>query len=356
MAKQRFPDGRPLPAKAFRVFLLINNTTDDTAAVAAASARRCALPLEVKTVVLPEAAAHAGGARRLAMEWASESLSAEGVICTTDADSQVSPTWIAQIWSALAKGVDAVAGVVEFSAASIADRPFPAVRRLEARYAALQAEVKARFDPDPFDPWPNHIWTWGANLAVTAAAYRAVGGLPAEPLAEDRAFAERLRLNDFNIRHAIDVRVSTSRREEGRAPGGLADLVRGYANDEPLPCDAELEPIRTVMRRASSRRRFRMERETGGDGATLARHLELSPDLIERSLHEPGFGRGWRLLEDHSPALARVRLHPSSLPAEVPRAERIVRWARAGRDVDPADALLAASAGLWSSPAPDAAF
>lgn len=28
------------------------------------------------------------------------------------------------------------------------------------------------------DPWPRHHWHFGASLALTARAYRCVGGLP----------------------------------------------------------------------------------------------------------------------------------------------------------------------------------
>jgi glycosyltransferase involved in cell wall biosynthesis len=353
LSDQRRLDGAKVAKSAFKVFLLINNTTDGTAAIARRVGADHDLGLEIMELNLGEEKAHAGGARRRAMDWAAQNVAKGGVICTTDADSIVSSTWLAQIWRAIGDGADAVAGVVQFDPSSFKNRPFPAARRMEARYAALQAEVMARMDPRSYDPWPNHIWTWGANLAVTADAYRAVGGLPEAPLAEDRALAAVLELNDFKIRHALAVRVQTSRRESGRAPGGLADLVRRYAEDEAAPCDAELEPILDVLRRAAARRRLLQARDGGGDGARMARRLGLPLEVVQSALARPRFGEAWRLLETASPRLAKRRLYPHALAEETQRAERILRVARPTFGVDPAAAAAAAAtAGLWSALTP----
>ena len=198
LAAQRDRSGAATNLDGVGVLVLVNNSDDATAGVARAWAGQSALRVHIRDVRLLEDQAHAGGARRAAMEAGAAALSGEnGILCSTDADSQVSATWLVDIWRTL-KGVDAVAGVVAFDPLEAAPRRFPRARILEDRYAALQAEVIARIDPEPHNPWPNHLWIWGANFAVTAAAYRAVGGLPSLPLAEDRAFARALRRQDLS--------------------------------------------------------------------------------------------------------------------------------------------------------------
>ena len=341
------PAGGPLAPSAIHVALLINNTTDDTAAIARRWAQTAPIRLEVRELTLPPEHAHAGGARGAAMDWAAELAGPDGLICTTDADSQVAPDWMARTWAAFAGGVDAVAGVVSFDPAAVA-RPFSPIRRMEARYAALQAEVTSRLDPEDHDPWPNHLWAWGASLAVRAAAYRAIGGLPDASLAEDRALAGALRRHDFKIRHALDVRVVTSCREEGRAPGGLADLIRDYGCNDDAPCDAALEPITTAVARAANRRRFKAAYGAGADGAQLARRLAVSAAAMGAALAAPGLGAGWAGLEDASPRLDWVRVTPARLSREVALAERILKRLRARDGAGPDDSVRAASAGLWS--------
>jgi len=359
LAAQRDRSGAPLDLDSVSILVLVNNSDDGTAAVARAWAGRSALRVEVRDLRLPEDQAHAGGARRAAMEAGAAALgsrnigsgnggSGTGILCSTDADSRVSPTWLIDVWDAF-EGVDAVAGVVEFDPLEAASRHFPRARSLEDRYAALQAEVIACIDPEPHNPWPNHIWTWGANFAVTADAYRAVGGLPSQPLAEDRAFARALRRRDFKIRHTPDVRVVTSCRDQGRAPGGLADLIRTYAEDETYPCDAELEPLRTVKTRADLRRRLRsLDPGLPGEVIALAKAFGVAVETVEQAMRMPAFGERWSVLEEASPHLVRQRLRPTQLPSEIAEAEQCLLRLEARRASDRADTAGSALAGLWS--------
>ena len=337
---------------SFSVVLLVNNSTDATLDIAGRLAPTLPFHMSVLEHHLPKADAHAGGARRAAMDAAAHAaVDPDAIICTTDADSEVSPTWLFDIRTAIENGADAVAGVVEFAPARRGDPPFPASRRLEDRYATLQAEVIARADPEPHNPWPNHFWAWGANFALTLSAYKAIGGLPSQPLAEDRALAAALRAHDFKLRHSLDVRVRTSRRDQGRAPGGLADLIRFHQQNDSHPCDAELEPILTAFARARIKRDVREAWKSGGDHRLISRRLGLEADFVIKTLGNGKFGAAWLHIERASPILHRVRLSPDHLPLEIARAEQLLVKLRPTGANDQADTLRAASAGLWSAEA-----
>lgn len=321
------------------VLVLANNCRDKTAL----AARRCkpqALRLIVEEITLPPPLAHAGGARREALDRAVALLPSNGMLMTTDADSAVAPDWIAANLAALVS-VDAVAGVVAFDPTTRAALPRLPGRDLEWRLAELQARLGTLIDPLPHDPWPNHIWAWGASLALTVSAYRAVGGLPAVPLAEDRALAAALERADLRLRRSHAPVVYTSARVDGRAPGGFADLLRSYATDPAAPCDTALEPVAVLLWRLRWRAKLRRVHACDGaaEAATAARPLAgaVAP--------ASGFGAFWASVESTAPSLRRHRLLPSQLPAEVALAERLVTaWLRVGaahQDDIPPSALAA---------------
>ncbi len=344
---QRDLDGAPLPADAIRVVVVANNCRDDTAE----AARRSGHAIRVVEATLPPCSANAGAARRTAMDMAADLIpqGAPGLICTTDADSRPRPDWIARLWKAVDGGAQAVAGAVDFDPHEADPIVFSEARRREGLYSALQAEIVARADPEAHNPWPNHIWAWGANLAVTASAYRRVGGLPARPLAEDRAFVEQLRRHDVPVRHCLDARVWTSARRVGRAEGGLASLIDDHAGEDSAPCDAALEPARIAWRRAAWRRRLRQAYAGDAVPSALALRLGVEAEAMDEILAQATFGAAWSLVEDRSAQLAPRRLTPAELPLEIRRAERLLR--RIG-PADRGDRVHAASAGLWSTPAP----
>ncbi len=316
------------------VVVLVNNSSDETAEIA----RRCrtfAARLSVFDITLPARHAHAGGARRKAFERAAAVLPGDGVLMTTDADSRVDPGWITANLCEIAAGADAVAGVVAFDEAARASLPLLPLRALEWRLAGLQARLASLVDPRPHDPWPNHIWAWGASLALTVSAYRHVGGLPSVPLAEDRALAEAIERCDLRLRHSHAPVVFTSARRDGRAPGGFADLLHSYAVDAATPCDAALEPTVVLLRRLRWRARLRRIAAADGLAGAAASAMRLGYDGRAHG----AFGALWAAVEAQSPALARVRLHPATLAAEVALAERLVsRLER--RATGPADTVL----------------
>src|SRR5271170_2317028 len=263
LARQITLKGTSLPDDAFGVLLLLNNCRDHTAAVARSIRPHLPFPLTIQECELSSRSAHAGGARRLAMDaaaaWLLEGGSPQGYLLTTDADTCVSSDWVARHHAAFAQGGDAVAGFVIDDPAEY--RRLPARLRwrgrLEGRYTWLLTELESILDPDPYDPWPRHAMAAGASLGVRLPWYIKVGGLPLQPLGEDRAFVQRLRANGARVRHCVQMRVVTSCRLEGTAAGGMADTMRQRIADPEAYCDPSLQPVLVVVDRFSSRATLR---------------------------------------------------------------------------------------------------
>ncbi|SDN15476.1 Glycosyltransferase, GT2 family [Methylobacterium phyllostachyos] len=301
--------------------LFLNNCTDRTVEIVTALVPSLSLP--VRVLVENFAGAHAGWARRRAMDAAAawlEDAGQAGIILSTDADSRVPTDWVARNRAAIRAGADAVAGRVELDAAEAALLPpsLPARGRLEDLYDALITEAEARIDPDPHDPWPCHRTAIGATLAVTRSAYRAVGGMPEIPLGEDGAFIARLITQGLRVRHATDVCVTISARLAGRAPGGVADTIRARCEEPDALCDARMEAFPRAVRRYLWRRRFRRLHNHGllDRSHAWARSLRIGADDASRIAALP-LGHAIAEAERISPRLAYRPIGPSRLPREI---------------------------------------
>ena len=336
LAMQRDERGAPMPAGSFSVLVFANNCRDATADLCRSFAAVAPFPLHVVECRLPREEAHAGGARRRAMDAAADLLTREatrGVILTTDADSRAGPTWVSATLAGFAPGIDAVAGYIdadpnEYLALGAG---FLARGRLEDVYLARVAELYAALDPRRHDPWPNHRVHSGAAIAVTLAAYRAIGGLPVRPLGEDSALAQALEDAGFLIRHSMEAAVTTSCRFDSRAPGGAGDTMRARHENLEAPCDGDLEPADRLFRRARTRGILRRLHAAGRLGETLEwrRRLGLDRDaaaaLARAGIDRP-FSHLWRHAEAESPGLRLGEpLRPSALPREIDAIGRLLR-------------------------------
>ena len=135
-------------------------------------------------------------------------------LLSTDADTLVPSTWVLDHLRYAASGADAVAGPVDL------DDPHMLPPDALARYTALVARrVAAR----------THGHAYAANLGVRAAAFLRVGGFPPVECGEEHALLARLRGAGVHVVSPTDVRARTSARRNGRARGGLADLLRTLA-------------------------------------------------------------------------------------------------------------------------------
>lgn len=125
----------------------------------------------------------------------------------TDADTTVSPTWLA---TQLSLDADAVCG-------SIAVDDWSG----HQGQGGMLREHFARTYTDA----DGHRHIHGANLGVSAAAYLRAGGFPPLACSEDVALVEALQRTGAHIAWSAAPRVVTSARRNARARGGFGDTL-----------------------------------------------------------------------------------------------------------------------------------
>jgi hypothetical protein len=329
LASQQDIAGRRFARDDFGVILFANNCTDESAAVARAMAERLPFTLHVVEAILPAGIADAGNARREAMDlaeaWLAEGRAYDGLILTTDADSQVPRRWIAHNLAAIDAGADAVLGCLALDEeGNRLPKALHLRGRRESAYEALLTELSALLDPLDHNPWPHHATISGASLAVTRPMYLRIGRLPRVPLGEDKALVAELLRHDAKIRFCPDIQVTTSARIEGRAPGGVADTLRLRSDNPDACCDETLEPFRTAIRRAKWRGRLRGLHRVGALAQDNGWMEALAIPLPQaRSIClSPSFGAMWSTIESASPLLIRRPLTPAELPRQILGARR----------------------------------
>ncbi len=227
------------------IVAMANDCTDRTVEILETWQPRHAM-LAWSAISLLPGARHAGWARRLALDSASVLLGRDtDLLLSTDADTDVSPDWIVRIAAHIDAGCDAVAGRALTLRSDRAVLGTTARRRLDqlGRYYTALDYLRAVTEPDGADPWPRHFYEGGASIALTCAVYRRIGGAPTPPVAEDRALFDLIRKHGGRVRHPLDVRVFTSCRIAGRAPGGMADAVARWIDQ---PVDAPLHETYAV--------------------------------------------------------------------------------------------------------------
>jgi GT2 family glycosyltransferase len=309
-----------------RVVLLVNNSTDKTVPLARLLARQIGLSLEIIDCCLPPTLSNAGHARRLAMNAAAANAFDYDALLTTDADTIVPPNWVEANLAVLAAGADAVCGraILNPREAHAIPEHLQADDRLERHLIYLLDALAWELDPEPHDAPPRHVEASGASLAVTASAYRRVGGIPDKASGEDRAFVRALWMMDAAIRHEPSVHVIVSGRIFGRARGGMADTIRRRLVQQDELTDEGIEPAYRAVRRYSLRHLVRRA-WASGDIGQLPVALGLPPAIIREALRLPYFGGAWAALENLSPALVRQRVPFRELAAEIAEAEKLLR-------------------------------
>ncbi|GAA1949360.1 glycosyltransferase [Amycolatopsis minnesotensis] len=203
---------RRLPARLDRaVCVVADRCTDDTAETAAAAFGGWPPGLICRT----ERDRTIGEVRALGARQCLSRLAAhhpaETLLLSTDADSRVDPAWACEHFARASEGHHAIAGSAELMSPS-ALRPLA-----RCRYQSLLEDT---LRPE------GHGNVYGANLGVRADAYASVGGFAALRTGEDHDLWNRLGRAGFRRCYDDRARVITSSRLSGRAPGGLAALLR----------------------------------------------------------------------------------------------------------------------------------
>jgi glycosyltransferase involved in cell wall biosynthesis len=124
---------------------------------------------------------------------------------TTDADTIVESNWLSHMAGA---GADMVLGTVRIPVWRL---PVEVARRYLAAYQSNG---------------PGHDHVHGANMGFRADAYWSVGGFRALATGEDVDLVERFEAAHLSIHRDAKLSVTTSARQDGRAPGGFAAHLR----------------------------------------------------------------------------------------------------------------------------------
>jgi glycosyltransferase involved in cell wall biosynthesis len=185
-----------LAGEAARIVVVLDACSDFSGEIARAYGVET-LPLKARNVGIARATGAdlllAAGARWLAF---------------TDADSRVSPGWLV---AQLAQGADAVCGSI-----AVDD------------WSAHPHSVREYFRKTYVDA-DGHRHVHGANLGVSAEAYRRAGGFPPLTCSEDVALVDRLIEIGAHIAWSAAPRVITSARAVARARGGFGDTLAAWA-------------------------------------------------------------------------------------------------------------------------------
>lgn len=203
-----------LHGEAVLILVVLDSCDDDTATIAARAGVRT-LSVEARNVGVARAAG-ADYALSMGARWLS----------FTDADTLVSPRWLQE---QLQQQADAVCGTVAVD---------------DWREYGHQATGMRRHFQNTYTDADNHRHIHGANLGVSAAAYRRAGGFGALASGEDVALVRALQASGARIAWSARPRVSTHARKHFRAPCGFgATLLRVAATlAESAPSDLAIEP------------------------------------------------------------------------------------------------------------------
>lgn len=207
----------------YEVLLVLDDCTDETESRARTVA---ATHPSLRLLFLDGPGEGSGPARRVGMDAACARLirlgRQEGLIACTDADTVVTPDWLATQLRAASEGARAIGGRIELAD----DGSLPeSVARRHAEHGRLRHE---RLLSDPCRLGKAEHWQFsGASLALTAEVYMKVGGLEPLTALEDEGLERVLIQHGIPIERLLSVRVTTSPRLQGRASQGLSyDLAR----------------------------------------------------------------------------------------------------------------------------------
>ncbi len=131
------------------------------------------------------------------------------LLARTDADCLPGPGWVAAARAGLAGGAAMVCGRITARRDEHGPLGRAAFRALVAVAATFGRWRPAHRADGYLAPYRMHA---GNNMAITAAAYLACGGMPRRPSPTDRTFLNRVRRSTADIVHRRDMVVQNSTR------------------------------------------------------------------------------------------------------------------------------------------------
>lgn len=255
---QRDDNNEQLPFYLYEILLLANNCSDETYAVAKAyQQQHPQLSLFIAEIQLDKTRAHIGTARRLLMDEAFRRHKIngnDGIILSTDGDTEVDAYWIANTLHEMSGGCDAVGGRI-LTREVAPDCKFYYLQDTTYRY--LSARLEAMIDPTDAIKSP-HFQCFGASLAVRCSAYQKAGRLPVIPFLEDEAFSRALYRVDAKVRKSPMVKVYTSSRLKGRVKAGLSVHLKQLSNLNTHNVPVYVEAAKTLIEKWKARRILRL--------------------------------------------------------------------------------------------------
>nr|WP_315249103.1 glycosyltransferase [uncultured Duganella sp.] len=129
----------------------------------------------------------------------------------TDADTEVSPTWLS---AQLRLNVDVVCGTVAVN---------------DWTPHRHNADILCQHFHNSYTDADGHRHIHGANLGVSAAAYLRAGGFEPLTCSEDVALVDALQRSGARFAWSAAPRVTTSARCDAKARGGFGDTLLRYA-------------------------------------------------------------------------------------------------------------------------------
>jgi glycosyltransferase involved in cell wall biosynthesis len=196
-----------LRGEAVRITVALDSCTDASRAIverhAAQSGAHCVIDylcVEARNVGVTRAA----GTRHMLQHGARW-------LAFTDADTQVSPGWLA---AQLQLDVDVVCGTVEVD---------------DWTPHCDNAELLRQHFHHSYTDADGHQHIHGANLGVSADAYQRAGGFSPLACSEDVALVEALKRIGARFAWSAAPRVITSARCDAKARGGFGDTLLRYA-------------------------------------------------------------------------------------------------------------------------------
>ncbi len=262
--------------KTFAVAICVNNSSDTTHAQAVEVTLRsnAGFALHIVERVFEPEVAHAGSARRAAMDMGANLLTPDGLLLSTDADCRPPPDWI-EANLAYFSPERIIGGRIELDEleADMAPAIFMLRRRFDAYWQAVR-EIEDAIDPVIWDMPPRHGDHTGASLALSVDLYHRAGGVPLVRTGEDRALVEAAIEAGGKLVHPGAVWTRASSRTAGRANGGMAADMQRWSD-----CAASGEmPMVPAFSHWEERARWRLRtRAKMGVAACLKAERALPP-------------------------------------------------------------------------------